>query len=264
MAVKGPKLPRQSTPVIQTGENPAEKASDSQKTKIKRPQPTSDEFDRIAESLAGSDIEFDQQKKNRRRAAKRQTSTVRSRANLQRHQQTEKLQHKAEQLFHLMALQGFTQESIERHKRELAKIRKELERMQKNQLSETRATASENFYDVKHTDIEQLERELTRIEAIESPLDKAYEAAALILCEDFANDRRRIAVEAVDHDAAIDFATTTNPSTVLLDLVGQNASDGKNDSSRDDEQIQPGLSLDRSLEIVQRLQQLMFFEGHSE
>ena len=253
MAVKGPNGPRAGTHAIQNGENPAEKATESKKAQLRAQQPTSDEFDRIAESVAGSDTGQKQQQKTRRQAAKRKQSALWSRATNRRAQHTEKLQHKAEQLLHLMAMQGFTLESIERHKKELAKIRKELERNQKKKIHESRTLKAESYEQFSTPDIEKLEKELTRIEAIDSPLEKAYEAASLILAEDLVTEHRRIKLGSENMALALSLAATTNPSTVLLDLA-----------STENEETQHGLiepqdnpNLDRSLDILRRLQDLI-------
>ncbi|MEE2902764.1 MAG: hypothetical protein VYC39_10550 [Myxococcota bacterium] len=253
MAVKGPNGPRSGTNAIQNGENPAEKAAESKKTQLKAQQPSSDEFDRIAESLAGSDTGREQQQKTRRKAAKRKQSALWSRATDQRAQNTEKLQHKAEQLLHLMALQGFTLESIERHRKELAKIRKELERIQKKKIHESRNLKAEDYEQVSTPDIQKLEKELARIEAIDSPLEKAYEAASLILTEDLATEQRRVKLAPQDMAAGLSLAATTNPSTVLLDLASSENEDPQHDLT----EPQDNPNLDRSLTVLQRLQDLI-------
>ena len=264
MAVKGPKGPGLTTPAVPTSENPAEKATENKKTRVKSQQPTSDEFDRIAESLAGNDLEFDQRKKSRRQASKRRQSTVWSRASSQRAQQTEKLQHKAEQLLHLMALQGFTQESLERHKKELAKIRKELERIQKNKTYETRALAAEKYEDIESENTHQLEKELERIEALESPLEKAYEAASLILTEGLARERRRMKIDSNASDSAVQFATTTNSSTLLLDLAGSDIAYTSENAKEHLNEYPEDSNIDRDLDIFRRLQKLINYEGRFE
>ena len=166
---------------------------------------------------------------------------------------TEKLQHKAEQLLHLMALQGFTLESIDRHRKELAKIRKELERIQKKKVHESRTLKAENYEQVSTPDIQKLEKELARIEAIDSPLEKAYEAASLILTENLVTEQRRIKLDPQSMTSALNFAATTNPSTVMLDLASSENEDPQHDLTEPENNP----SLDRSLAILRRLEDLI-------
>ena len=139
MAIRGPKGPHHEAKGPQTLD-PGEKTAElKKKSPTAHMQPTSDEFDRIAESLAGSDFDQSDSAKRRKRGNIQRRRAIYSRTVTRIGDDLQKFHKEAAQILSVLAAQTFSSAAIERHKKELARIRKRIARAYRHILASQRS-----------------------------------------------------------------------------------------------------------------------------
>jgi len=223
MAVSGPKGPGSDAkgPVHLKPERETEKSNTTKK--LTHTEPTADEFERIAESLAGSDLDQSDAAKKRKRGRDhiKRTRAVLSRTVSRMGDDLKKFQSEAAQILSIMAAQGFSQAAIERHKRELARLRERIDRAYRHILKNKRGVRENalGLDAIGKSKLARVEDEIERLNQFETQWGKAMAALELI-CEAAEEDvPRRIELKGADPQLAEEFATTSNPTTVAIDLA---------------------------------------------
>ena len=121
----------------------------------------------------------------------------------------------------IMAAQGFSQAAIERHKRELARLRERIDRAYRHILKNKRGVRENalGLDAIGKSKLARVEDEIERLNQFETQWGKAMAALELI-CEAAEEDvPRRIELKGADPQLAEEFATTSNPTTVAIDLA---------------------------------------------
>jgi len=221
MAISGPKGPP-SDAKGPRGLDSIEKNQDIQKQKaIPHTQPSSDEFDRIAESLAGSDFDQSDSAKRRKRGQTHRRQAIISRTVTRIGSDLQKLQREAGQILSIIASQAFSAATIERHKRELARLRERIQRAYRHVLKSQRALREKQLGldTIGESKLEKVEQELERLNQFETQWGKAM-AALELTCDASADEQpRRLNVHGADIEAAGVYAAISNPNTVAIDLA---------------------------------------------
>lgn len=223
MSVSGPKGPGSGA------KNPAhlKPLQDSPKIEVQKTkahsEPSADEFERIAEALAGSDFAPSDRAKQRKRNRDRvhRTRAILARATNQMGDELKKSQREAAQILSVMAAQFFSPAAIERHKKELARLRARIDRayrlILKNQAAEKEAALGLDL--IEESKLDRVEQELERLNQFETQWGKAMAALELICEASEDGHSRRLNIKAAKPQLAQNFASTSNPSTIALDLA---------------------------------------------
>ena len=218
MAIRSPgDGPPGSGPQAPRGDIP--KATRTKKASAKRRAlPTQDEFDRIAESMAGNEDGIETWDKKRRvRGAHR----VMSRAILKVDGELTGLQRDVSRLLEVLQSAGFSAVAFERHKREMARIRALIERARRSMSRARRGAleADSKLADVQEPGLARVERELDRLEKHTTEWGRALAAADLATEVSGGEEPRRLSVRGADREAAMGYAERSNPTTVVADLA---------------------------------------------
>jgi hypothetical protein len=221
MAIRGPKGPPPDAKTPQALD-PSELAQETAKQQhAKHTQPTADEFERIAESMAGSDFDQSDSAKRRKRGHTHRRHAIFSRAVSRIGSDLEKFQREAAQILSVIAAQAFSTVAVERHKRELARLRKRIERAYRHILKSQRALREKELGldAIETSKLEKVEQELERLNQFETHWGKAM-AAFELSCEAASDGQaRRLKIQDADYEAARDYATISNPNTIAIDLA---------------------------------------------
>lgn len=226
MAVRGPKGPPLEG--INQAQQHAEEASDSHRskhakksiTKVKvHTEPTQDEFDRIAESLAGSDMEPETGARRRRRQKSQRNLLRQTVARVGG--DVSKLEQDASRILAVLASRAYDLASLERHRRELLRIRTLLDQARKRMLKARRALIEVDsaLADIPESDLQRVHQELDRLEAYETEWGRAL--AAIELASEVAGEEgpRRLVVRGSERHEAMVYAERANPTTAIADLA---------------------------------------------
>ena len=221
MAIRGPKGPPGDPKGAQTAD-PSQKAAEKKRLSgANHLQPTADEFERIAESLAGSDFDQSDASKRRKRGNVQRRRAIYSRTVTRIGDDLQKFQREASRILSIIAAQTFSAAALERHKKELARIRERMERAYRHVLASQRSAREEHLglSEIPESKMSRVEQELERLNQFESQWGKAMAALELV-CENVEQDEaRRLNMSGADFEKARDYAAIANPNTVAFDLA---------------------------------------------
>ena len=258
MAIRGPKGPHREAKGPQN-QDPGEKAAELKKqSATAHTQPTSDEFDRIAESMAGSDFDQSDSAKRRKRGNIQRRRAIYSRTVTRIGDDLQKFQREAAQILSVLAAQTFSSAAIERHKKELARIRKRIARAYRHILASHRADREKalGLDQIEESKLARVEETLEKLNRFETQWGKAM-AAIEMSCEAAeGGEPRRLNMAGADFEKARNYAAISNPNTVAIDLATSALMflEAKEPASKSET---PKNKLGRSLDGQQALEQVI-------
>lgn len=217
MAIRGPKGPGPQAPPPSSADD-ASSEVDGPEGPVALPRADSSSSDAFQRGLG-----------NRRREVTARLARDRVRRNLTvLHQaavviteEVARFEAEAQRILHLLAHQAYSMTALERHKKELARIRRKLDAARRQLLKSRRrlADAERGVDEIPESELAKVHEELERLEAFSTEWGRALIAVELAAKYGGDESPRRLVVRGGERDDAMAYAEGANPTTAIADLA---------------------------------------------
>jgi len=162
-----------------------------------------------------------EQVRTRARERVRQSRAVMHQAAIVISEDVARYEAEAQRILHLLAHQAYALTALERHKKELARIRRKLDAARQQLLKSRRrlADAERGIDEIPESELATVQQALEKLESCSTEWGRALAAVELAAKLGGGEGPRRMSMRGANKSKAMAFAEGTNPSTAIADLA---------------------------------------------